>query len=115
MNPFLLLAAALLIGGTLVYVLAPVLWPAPDAGGWGGDEAVEALLRQRAEAYRAIRELEVDRQLGRLEEGAYAAARAELEQRAIGALRALDAWEAEADAVLARATGRARRETGDER
>jgi hypothetical protein len=100
----LILVAAALSGATLAYVLSPLLWP-PEAPVELSDEALEALLQRRAAAYQAIRELESDFRLGKLDEPTYEAARADLEARAVALLRSLDEWEADADVALARFAG----------
>lgn len=104
------LAALVLCGATVVYVLGPLVRPREDVTAAGPglvDEAVEPLLRRRADVRAAIRELESDLQLGSLDESTYLLLRGELEQQATEAARALREWEAEADSVLAQMTKQA--------
>ena len=62
----------------------------------------DLLARQRA-TYETLRELALDHRLGALDAATYERHRARYERRALALLKALDAWEAEADASL---TGR---------
>ena len=113
----LVLLAAAVTGAALAYVLSPLLWVdgeplRPAAAGGPTAAALEALLARRAELYAAIRELEDEHRLGKVTDAARAAARADLERQAVGVMRALDAWEAQADAVIAAARpARAARKT----
>lgn len=63
-------------------------------------EALEELLAQREAAFQALRELNFDRQVGKITDEDFIAFEANLKLHAADVLRALDRWEAEADAGL---------------
>lgn len=73
-------------------------------------ETLDELLAQRDAAFQALRELNFDHRVGKITDEDFVAFEAHLKQVAADALRALDAWEAEADDKLDRAIERAVRQ-----
>lgn len=63
-------------------------------------ETLEELLAQREAAFQALRELAFDHQVGKITDEDFVAFEANLKLHAADVLRALDRWEAEADADL---------------
>jgi len=93
------------------FVAWPLLRPRAAAPAPAGDERREALEAEKLLALRAIRELELERQLALLGEEDYAELRARYEARAAAVLRQLDALPAPAarPAAAAPAGGKRRR------
>lgn len=89
--PLILIAAAI-TGGAIAYVVSPLLWRETERGaGATPDDEKADLLARRDAAYAAIRELDDDHRLGKLEPDAYRVTRAQLEEDAARILQALDA------------------------
>lgn len=85
------LALAALAVPALLWILYPFLRrPAGSPAEPREDELARELLEERTALYRAIRELEFDRQAGHLTEADYAELRARYEARAATVLRRLD-------------------------
>ncbi len=78
----------LLLLGALAFVAAPLLRGAKTAQ---REEEKRDLVHEREAALQLLRDLEHDRQTGKLDSDDYAAQRAEAEGRAIQAMRRLDA------------------------
>lgn len=70
-------------------------------------ETLDELLAQREAAFQALRELNFDHRVGKITDEDFVAFEAHLKQVAADALRALDAWETEADDKVERAIERA--------
>jgi hypothetical protein len=118
------MAEALLVGGAALLVAAAVLWfitrpflaPRPDAASTSEAAAVR-LLAEREAALATLRDLDADRQAGRLSTPAWEALRAQAVARGVAALSALDElesdgsrdeapWRAEIEAEVAEASRR---------
>jgi hypothetical protein len=105
MNPivFVILAAAL-IGVAFYLVALPMIHShrrsGPSEAASSEQEQLAELLAQRAAAFQAIRELSFDHRLGKITDEDFTAFEAGLKHNAAESLRALDRWEAEADAEL---------------
>jgi hypothetical protein len=105
MNPivFVFLAAAL-IGVAFYLVALPLIQQSrklgPVEAASSEQERLAELLAQRAAAFQAIRELNFDHCLGKITDEDFTAFEAGLKHNAAESLRALDRWEAEADAAL---------------
>jgi len=86
-----LLAIAVLAALALLLVLYPLLRHVPESSrGERDDDLARELLEEKATLYRAIKELEWDRQAGHLTEPDYAELRARYEARAAAVLKRLD-------------------------
>ncbi|MAG37069.1 MAG: hypothetical protein CL878_12605 [Dehalococcoidia bacterium] len=104
----MILALALAIGiVALLYVAYPMLrtsqrWDdiAPAEEPETTAQLADLLTRQQ-ETYAALRELSLDHRSGALDEPTYQRQRQRYERRALALLKALDSWEASADATLA--------------
>jgi len=85
-----ILGAALVVlaCAAAAFVLAPLRRPG-TAPAWEGER--ERLLHAREAAYRALREIELDRDTGKLDDADYAALRARYQAEAVAVLRRLDA------------------------
>ncbi len=83
-----MLALALLSG---LFVAWPLLEPEKYALTTAGDRRVSVLLAEREEVLDAIAELDFDYEMGKMDEAAYQARRAELLRRGAEILRELDA------------------------
>ncbi|MCX7669183.1 MAG: zinc ribbon domain-containing protein [Anaerolineae bacterium] len=94
--------AVLLSAVALFAVAYPILQrassPRPTAA--SAQETLEELLAQREAAFQALRELHFDHRVGKITDEDFAAFEANLKLHAAETLRALDRWEAEADAQL---------------
>jgi len=77
----------LLVLGALAFVGSPLLRP---SGLLRREGSGSSAIREKEAAIQLLRELEHDRQTGKLEEGDYRTQRAEAEARAIGAMKQLD-------------------------
>ncbi len=98
------LAAVLIVASVALFVAAPLgggLLARRRAG--GGAAEAERLEHDRALAMQGLRELEFDREMGKLAEADYAALRARLMARALGASAALERLRALAAASAASA------------
>ncbi len=89
------LAAALIVVGVALFVAAPL------GGGFlrkdAHDEKAERLEHERALAVQGLRELEFDREMGKLSDADYRSLRAGLEKRALDAMSALERLREEAE------------------
>jgi hypothetical protein len=83
-----LLVAALLLPAVAWFVTAPLR--SPRADGRPGDSDLVALEAAKQAKYREIRDLELDRAAGKVDEEQFAAANAELRAEAIAILDRLD-------------------------
>lgn len=100
-----ILLAAVLIGVAFYLVALPLIQetrrhaarPAPVVS---EQEQLAELLAQRDAAFQALRDLSFDYKVGKITDEDFAAFEAGLKQNAAQTLRALDQWEAEADADL---------------
>jgi len=100
------LAAALIVAGVALFVAAPLgggLLPGRQRT--PGEADREQLEHQRGLAVQGLRELEFDREMGKLSASDYASLRAVLEQRALSAMAALEKFRVDA----ARGKGSVRR------
>ncbi len=90
------LPALLLILGLALFVSAPLYGQAQQEGraGEGVDAERERWEHERRAAICGLRELEFDREMGKLSESDYLAVRERLEARALAALKALESWQA---------------------
>jgi septal ring factor EnvC (AmiA/AmiB activator) len=87
----LYLAAVLIVASVALFVAAPLGGGLLTARRAGGDSAErERLEHERALAMQGLRELEFDREMGKLSEADYAALREGLMARALGASAALE-------------------------
>ncbi len=119
----MILALALIVGiVALLYVVYPLLrtgqhWidPSPPEEPETTAQLADLLTRQQ-ETYAALRELTLDYQSGDLDAPTYQRQLRRYERRALALLKALDRWEARADAALAghRVDGLASPDTRDE-
>ncbi len=99
---FIVLAALLSIAALLV-VAYPILTRAgASQAPVGAAESLDELLAQRDAALQALRELNFDRQVGKITAEDFAAFEANLKRTAADRLRALDEWEAQSDKSLER-------------
>jgi len=73
---------------TAVFVLGPLARPEAASA---PETDVDRLLRARETAYRALRELETDREAGKIADSDYAALRVRVETEAVAVLHRLDA------------------------
>jgi len=83
--PAVLVALAL---ATAAFVLAPLMRPEPASA---PETDADRLVRSREAAYRALRELEMDREAGKIGESDYAVLRGRVEAEAVAVLHRLDA------------------------
>jgi predicted nucleic acid-binding Zn ribbon protein len=103
MDPIIfVLLAAVLIGAAFYLVALPLLQharrsDAPSLEYSTEQERLDELLAQRAAAFQALRELNFDHKVGKITDEDFVAFEANLKQHAANTLRALDAWEAQAD------------------
>lgn len=104
----MILALALIIGiVALLYVVYPLLRTGQRWDDTSPPEEPETtaqladLLTRQQETYAALRELTLDYQSGALDAPTYRRQRQRYERRALALLKALDSWEARADAALA--------------
>lgn len=105
----MILAIALVVGiAALLYVAYPLLRTGQRWTDTSPPEEPETtaqladLLARQQETYAALRELTLDYQAGALDAPTYRRQRQRYERRALALLKALDQWEARADAALAR-------------
>ncbi|MBF6569958.1 MAG: c-type cytochrome biogenesis protein CcmI [Candidatus Binataceae bacterium] len=84
------LAAVLIVVGVALFVAAPLAGAAFKAGAKEPPETVR-LNHERELAMQGLRELEFDREMGKLSQADYASLRAPLEARALAAMGALAA------------------------
>ncbi|HEU5315204.1 MAG TPA: hypothetical protein VFX49_03785 [Chloroflexota bacterium] len=110
----LVLLVAVVTGSAIAFVVSPLLWRETDAPSVGPEADPTTDLHVRRErAFVALRELEEDHRLGKLDPEVYRTSRAQLEDTAARILQALDATTA--PSVPARRRGapvRARRRAG---
>jgi tetratricopeptide (TPR) repeat protein len=99
-EPLVLLLGLLAAG---VFVLSPLLRPAPRAGR-GSDERDSAAVRHRV-ALEALRDVEADRRAGSVDDAAYVEQLAEAEARAAATRAALDAATRARPSVGSRSSG----------
>jgi hypothetical protein len=93
-----MILAAALSAAALFAVAYPLIAKARSAPvEVSSEEQLEELLAQRDAAYQALRELNFDRQVGKITEEDFNAFEVNLKLNAADTLRRLDAWEAEAD------------------
>ena len=105
----MILALALIVGiVALLYVVYPLLrsgqrWSdrSPPMEEPETTAQLADLLTRQQETYAALRELTLDYQSGALDAPTYQRQRQRYERRALALLKALDRWEARADAALA--------------
>jgi hypothetical protein len=103
------LAALLVVVGVALYVAAPLIAKREPAGAQptSREQArqleMDRARHERALAVQALRELEFDREMKKLSEPDYLALRAPLEARALGAMAAIEALQAEERAAAAAA------------
>jgi cytochrome c-type biogenesis protein CcmI len=83
------LAAALIVLGVALFVAAPLGGGIMNSRRTGEDET-GGLEHERGLAVQGLRELEFDREMGKLSEADYQSLRAGLEKRALAAMSALD-------------------------
>lgn len=91
------LAAAMIIAGVALFVAAPLgggFFPRRQRGSTEVDR--ERLEHERGLAVQGLRELEFDREMGKLSESDYKSLYATLEQRALKAMAALDRFRVDA-------------------
>ena len=120
----MILALALIVGiVALLYVVYPLLrsgqrWSDTSPPMEEPETTAELadLLTRQQETYAALRELTLDYQSGALDAPTYQRQRQRYERRALALLKALDRWEARADAALAEhpVAGLASSDTRDE-
>ena len=120
----MILALALIVGiVALLYVVYPLLrsgqrWSDMSPSMEEPETTAELadLLTRQQETYAALRELTLDYQSGALDAPTYQRQRQRYERRALALLKALDRWEARADAALAEhpVAGLASSDTRDE-
>ncbi|HVA79262.1 MAG TPA: hypothetical protein VNF27_15295 [Candidatus Binataceae bacterium] len=98
----LYLAAAMIVAGVAMFVAAPL------AGGFmpsrlkkAGEIDAERLEHERGLAVQGLRELEFDREMGKLSDADYETLRAGLENRALVAMQSIERLEAKAEPVAA--------------
>jgi rubrerythrin len=91
----LLAAAALLAVAYPILTKAPAAKPATTAA-----ETLDELLGQRDAAMQALRELNFDHRVGKISDEDFAVFDASLKHEAAETLRALDAWEMQADTEI---------------
>ncbi len=86
------LVGILLAVAALLFVLAPLLWPAALGVRRAGQVPVdeESLERLRDDLYARIVELDFDREVGKTDEEEYRQERADLKRQALAVLRLLD-------------------------
>lgn len=90
------LAAAMIVAGVALFVAAPLgggLFPRRQPS--LGDAERERLEHERGLAVQGLRELEFDREMGKLSESDYGSLHAALEQRALKAMAALEKFRAD--------------------
>jgi len=93
--------AVLLTAAALLAVAYPILLKAPDAKpATTSAESLDELLGQRDAAMQALRELNFDHRVGKISDEDFAVFDASLKHEAAETLRALDEWEAQADAEI---------------
>ena len=104
----MILVLALIIGiVALLYVVYPLLRTSQRWDDTSPPEEPETtaqlsdLLTRQQETYAALRELALDYESGALDAPTYQRQRQRYERRALALLKALDSWEARADAALA--------------
>lgn len=90
--------SAAAVFGVAQPILAKARTPAPRRA--SAQEQLEELLAQRETAFQALRELYFDHRVGKITDEDFVAFEANLKLHAAETLRALDRWEAEADAAL---------------
>jgi cytochrome c-type biogenesis protein CcmI len=84
------LAAAMIIAGVALFVAAPLAGGIVSGRGAKPDADLEHLEHERGLAVQALRELEFDRETGKLSDADYQTLRAELERKALTAMAALE-------------------------
>lgn len=83
------LAASLIVAGVALYVAAP-LFGRESTDGAGPGAELRLLTHEQALAMQGLRELEFDRQMGKLSQSDCIALRAPLEARAIAAMKRIE-------------------------
>ncbi|MGC8779255.1 MAG: double zinc ribbon domain-containing protein, partial [Anaerolineae bacterium] len=105
----LIILTIVIVAAALAIVAYPIIGKGRGAGPAtaSADEELAELLARRDAAFQALRDLNFDRQVGKVTDEDFAIFEANLKAAAASALAALDAWEAAADrkldAVLERA------------
>ena len=89
LNTAIYLAALLIVAAAALFVAAPLIEGVRPRRRSAAPER-ERLEHQRALAVQGLRELEFDHEMGKLDEGDYAALKRTLEERALAAMTALD-------------------------
>ncbi len=89
LNTAIYLAAILIVAAAALFVAAPLIEGVRPRRRSAAPER-ERLEHQRALAVQGLRELEFDHEMGKLDEGDYAALKRTLEERALAAMTALD-------------------------
>ncbi len=85
------LAAAMIVAGVALFVAAPLAGGLlPSLRNGGGDLERERLEHERGLAVQGLRELEFDREMGKLSDADYETLHADLERRALTAMAALE-------------------------
>ncbi len=95
---FAIVLSAAAVFGVAHPILAKARAPVPRRA--SAQEQLEELLAQREAAFQALRELYFDHRVGKITDEDFVAFEANLKLHAAETLRALDRWEAEADAAL---------------
>lgn len=89
LNTAIYLAAILIVAAAALFVAAPLIEGVRPRRRAAAPER-ERLEHQRALAVQGLRELEFDHEMGKLDEGDYAALKRTLEERALAAMAALE-------------------------
>lgn len=89
LNTAIYLAAILIVAAAALFVAAPLIEGVRPRRRAAASER-ERLEHQRALAVQGLRELEFDHEMGKLDEGDYAALKRTLEERALAAMAALE-------------------------
>ena len=86
-----MIASALIIAGVALFVAAPLsIGALPTRRKGARDEALERLEHERALAMQGLRELEFDREMGKLADADYESLKNGLESRALAAMQSID-------------------------
>jgi cytochrome c-type biogenesis protein CcmI len=86
-----MVAAALIIAGVALFVAAPLAGGLPAARRKSARQSdLERLEHERSLAVQGLRELEFDREMGKLSDSDYESLKAQLEQRALTAMQSSD-------------------------
>jgi cytochrome c-type biogenesis protein CcmI len=92
-----MIAAALIVAGVALFVAVPLAGGLPAARRKTARQSnLEQLEHERALAVQGLRELEFDREMGKLSDADYESLKAQLEQRALMAMQSTDKMREEA-------------------